>query len=508
VAVAAAGAAADAKPSVADLDAPALWADDDDYIYKDVDPNDLDIGIEFPVMEFKAEDLELPPDDLWAEGEGLGTGEGEEMVIGEDGKPVRRVRLSAAALAEGEAFIGLEGLVSWGRDGTFRGTITRFDPNRTRLMWLMSYEDGDEEWGAVTEDRGGWRVHGGLRPVSWIGHPPPPTDPLSVAAAAADAIPAPITAAATQRQAAAQAAPTFVVNLMGAEIEVAVGRDGQTRFGSIVDFDPNRPRYKWYIRYVGYAEPAYGGTGEWGCLDEGKTTWHTHGYKRPVMSVSGCAGDLVPVAPSKPTAAAAAAAAAAANTFTPRKGPFGRTGLGLLYLISASEPEPDGKYRVPVMALGNIRGAYGSAAGAAAAGKAAAGLALGPPPPGKPERVSSMAMAGVPDEYGATLVGAKITITVGRGQGHKRSGTITEYDANRPKYRWRLTFENVGEPAHGGAAEWGMLSEDQSLWMAHGYKRNITALSGVPERKPRPADPPPPLVAAAAVASPAPPPTR
>ncbi len=73
-------------------------------------------------------------------------------------------------------------------------------------------------------------------------------------------------------------------------------------------------------------------------------------------------------------------------------------------------------------------------------------------------------------------------ITVGRGQGHKRTGTISEYDGNRPKYRWRLTFDVPGEMAHGGGAEWGMLSEDQSLWLAHGYKRNISALAGVPDK--------------------------
>ncbi len=119
--------------------------------------------------------------------------------------------------------------MSWGKDGNFHGVITRFDPHRSRYCWLMLYEDGDEEWGAVTDDRTGWRVHGGLRAVSWLKPPPPPTDPLSQAAAAADAVPAPVPkpSAAPPRQAAAAAAPAapttaVIPNMMGAEIEVCV----------------------------------------------------------------------------------------------------------------------------------------------------------------------------------------------------------------------------------------------------------------------------------------------
>ncbi len=65
--------------------------------------------------------------------------------------------------------------------------------------------------------------------------------------------------------------------------------------------------------------------------------------------------------------------------------------------------------------------------------------------------------------------------TVYGRQGKVRTGTVTQYDPERPKYRW-LLVQDVG-----GGAEWGMLSEDQSLWLAHGYKRNISALARVPD---------------------------
>ncbi|KXZ47918.1 hypothetical protein GPECTOR_32g531 [Gonium pectorale] len=508
-AAAATAAAMAAERAVASLeyDNPSNWEGEADPVVsllRDKDPNELDLGIEFPKMEFRLEDLVLP-------------GEDEEEPAGEQGRSLRRrqpagEQLTAEQLAEGEAFVGMEALVSCGRERTLRGTITRFDARRTKLPWLMAYEDGEEEWGAVTPDRRGWRSASGVRVVRWLAEPPPPADRLGAMAAAADAVAAPLAPGAARAAAAAAAAAATggqIENIMNAEIEVAVGRDGLTRVGTIADMDMNRPRYKWYLRYVGFAEPAYGGSGEWGCLDDEKKLWLTHGYKRPVLGVSGGVGGMISIAPPRPVAPAAAASPATAAT--PRKipRPFGRTGLGLLYVLSASEPYPDGRYRLPVMALLGMKGAYGCKASAPSL--AAAGRAKAKPvrtaggesaesvlqPAAKPERVSSMAMAGVPDEYGATLVGAKITITVGRGQGHKRSGTITEYDANRPKYRWRLTFDALGEPAHGGMAEWGMLNDDQSLWLAHGYKRNITALSGVPERKPKPADQPLPQLAAA-----------
>ncbi|KAG2497935.1 hypothetical protein HYH03_004197 [Edaphochlamys debaryana] len=76
---------------------------------------------------------------------------------------------------EGEELVGSKLKVSWGAEGVFTGTIARFEPARARLKWLMSYADGDEEWGALVEGRTVWRVHGGRRPVvAWLRKPPPP----------------------------------------------------------------------------------------------------------------------------------------------------------------------------------------------------------------------------------------------------------------------------------------------------------------------------------------------
>eukprot|EP00198_Chlamydomonas_reinhardtii_P014216 XP_001703553.1 SWI2/SNF2-like protein [Chlamydomonas reinhardtii] len=91
--------------------------------------------------------------------------------------PEQRLVLDTLSLEQLQAYIkgrgdvwdlgkALEPAVSWGREGTFRGTIVCFEPSRARLRWLMRYEDGDQEWGAFTPGRSAWRIHGGQRPVT------------------------------------------------------------------------------------------------------------------------------------------------------------------------------------------------------------------------------------------------------------------------------------------------------------------------------------------------------
>lgn len=146
--------------------------------------------------------------------------------------------------------------------------------------------------------------------------------------------------------------PIAILTPSSCRLQVTVGREGQTRVGTVMDFDANRPRYKWYVRYIGYAEPAYGGAGEWGCLDDDKATWLTHGYKRPVLSCQGGVGGTIAVGGAGGVpglATGLGGGAGGAPGFKPRKGPFGRTGMGLLYLLAGCEPGPDGKYKPPAV---------------------------------------------------------------------------------------------------------------------------------------------------------------
>lgn len=111
-----------------------------------------------------------------------------------------------------------------GKEGTFRGTVLRFDPSRQRFKWLMRYDGGEEEWGCVTEDRAGWRVQGGVRPAAWLGRVPPPVDAISLAAGAADGVaPPPPPPAPKKAPAPAEVSSGVIANIMGAEMEVRSG---------------------------------------------------------------------------------------------------------------------------------------------------------------------------------------------------------------------------------------------------------------------------------------------
>ncbi|GIL98883.1 hypothetical protein Vretimale_4216, partial [Volvox reticuliferus] len=44
------------------------------------------------------------------------------------------------------------------------------------------------------------------------------------------------------------------------------------------------------------------------------------------------------------------------------------------------------------------------------------------------------------EELGTNLIGARLLVSVGRG-GARRSGTITDYEPNRPRYKWRLVYD-------------------------------------------------------------------
>lgn len=239
--------------------------------------------------------------------------------------------------------------VSWGKDGTFRGTITHFDASRARLRWRLTYEDGDWEWGALSEDRVTWRVHAGERPLRWLGHTQlPPQDcvgagnaadaaakepqPLAAqlasagapASAAAGAAPDGATPAAAEplhvRQERSEAVPPSAVEAAGAawvgtELRLAPSGgggegEGGAEVGRITRYDGSRPRAKWFLAWGQGSE----GAGEWGVFEPAEGCWLNPNRKtrRRVLSHSHEAHAAAePAAPSVQQRAAESACTAA-----------------------------------------------------------------------------------------------------------------------------------------------------------------------------------------------------
>lgn len=62
------------------------------------------------------------------------------------------------------------------------------------------------------------------------------------------------------------------------------------------------------------------------------------------------------------------------------------------------------------------------------------------------------------------------------GRTSSRSGTITQYDPERPKARWHLQYSDGGEPQ----GEWGRLLPGGNVWRTKGSRRGVLSVNGVP----------------------------
>ncbi len=201
-----------------------------------------------------------------------------------------------------------------------------------------------------------------------------------------------------------------------------MGRGGQRRSGTITDFEPMRPRYKWRMIYDLPPQP---------------------GAPPPPFPPQPPAASAPAAPPATAAPAPAPAAAAPVDAGAAEGGSAPTATEGAAGPAAATEP-----------------GAAGEAPPAAAAPEGASDA----PPAAADGAAGSSAAAPAPDAAnGAAATNASAY----------RSTIVT---APTPTGGVTLVSPEPG----GGDAEWGTLSDDRTAWLCHGYRRNITASLGIP----------------------------